>query len=469
MPTPPTGTGATATGTGTGTTATGTGATATGTGTTATGTAATGTTATGTAATGTTATGTTATGTAATGTTATGIGNVTATGAPAPVASNDTWTNQGCWQDAATRAIGPDFVPLNTLDECKTYALSKGANVIGLQDGKCYYGKDSDYKKYGSVPAAQCRPNGDPLINNVWTLGAPNPTVPTPTGGPPTAAVQTVTGPELKEDWQCLADFTAPVKRFVNDVGCLTSDGGRTCAYGYCSNPNSKFPVSANPLICGTDHNAKYGKTGYEDPAGWCARINNQLPGKPTSMPAVQVPSTPQPSPQPFVPSYMYVGSGVCRTLDGLYPAFEQKNISEQECYSICQNDQDCMGYAYSKDGQCQLYNTKTATVARTAQEGATIDRGDGSPSWRCNIKNPKVRIPITGATSTLPSTQALPQVQQYQPVQQFQQQPLPGVAPQIAPQGQLPMPRPQVQPMGSLSAQLYNLPVAANCGSHFS
>ena len=380
----------------------------------------------------------------------------------APAAVNDVWTNQGCWQDggpaggqASMRAIGPDMVKVNSLDECKTYAKSKGANVIGLQNSnECYYGKDSDYKKYGNIPAERCNPKGDAWINNVWTLGAPPPVVSTVTPAPltPSPGPAPPSGPELKDDWQCVRDFSAPVKRFGNDVGCLTSDG-RSCLYGYCADPNSKFPADGGkPLICGSDYSSKYGITGYEDPGNWCSKVNAQLPqGRPANMPISQ--PVPQPAPQPFTNPFMMLGEGLCRTNDGLYPAFEQRTISEQECSLICQNDTDCMGYAYARDGNCQLYNTKTATVARTAREGDTIDRPDGTPSWKCNVKVPKVSIPIMGATGKLPGTANIPQVQA----------PMSGLKPG------LPIPRGQVQTIGSLSSQLYNLPVAANCGSYFS
>jgi hypothetical protein len=315
------------------------------------------------------------------------------------------------------RAIGPDVTTANSLAECQAIAKSKGANVMGLQYGnQCFYGKDSDYKKYGKIPEDRCKPNGtkdeNAWINNVWTLGAPAPAPapPNPLVEPPNPLVEPA-GPELKDNWMCIDEFSAPVKRFGNDVGCLSLDG-KTCLYEYCSKPESKFPDNAKSLICGNDHMSKLGVTGYESPNGWCSNVNRVLPGATPSplepAPAV-APANPFSEPQPST-SFTELGTGLCRTSGMEYPAYEQRQVSEQECANACVQDPDCMGYAMSSDGSCQLYNTKGSTVPRTAKIGDTLEKTDGNPSWKCKAKTPKVSI--RGPASVAISNSPLPPMQ---------------------------------------------------------
>jgi hypothetical protein len=75
------------------------------------------------------------------------------------------------------------------------------------------------------------------------------------------------------------------------------------------------------------------------------------------------------------------------------YPSYEQRQISEEECINACQQDTECMGYAMSNDGYCQLYNVKSAKVPRTAKVGDMLEKVDGNPSWKCKVKIPKVAI----------------------------------------------------------------------------
>ena len=220
-------------------------------------------------------------------------------------------------------------------------------------------------------------------------------------------------GPELNDNWMCISEFSAPVKRFGNDVGCLTLDG-KTCMYDYCSKPDSKFPANPQALICGNDYKSKLGVTGYESPDGWCSKVNRVLPGAtpaplPVSAPAVepasQTPSTTAaaaqaaaldqallPAPAPSV-TFTELGTGLCRTSGMEYPAYEQRQIGEPECLNACQQDLDCMGYAMSSDGYCQLYNGKSANVPRSAKVGDMLEKVDGNPSWKCKVKTPKVAI----------------------------------------------------------------------------
>jgi hypothetical protein len=202
----------------------------------------------------------------------------------------------------------------------------------------------------------------------------------------------------------CISEFSAPVKRFGNDVGCLTIDG-KTCLFDYCSKPDSKFPANPQALICGNDHMSKLGVTGYESPDGWCSKVNKVLPGGlPTPLPVTPEPQaqtqtpreTPTPAPAPIpAPSVSFtdLGTGLCRTAGMEYPAYEQRQISEEECINACQQDPDCMGYAMSNDGYCQLYNVKSAKVPRTAKVGDMLEKVDGNPSWKCKVKIPKVAI----------------------------------------------------------------------------
>jgi hypothetical protein len=319
-------------------------------------------------------------------------------------------------------------------------------------------------------------------------------------------------GPELKDNWMCIDEFSAPVKRFGNDVGCLTLDG-KTCLFEYCSKPDGKFPDNAQSLICGNDHMGKLGVTGYESPNGWCSNVNRVLPGAtpspltpavaaPSPVPAApapikyvscpvgyngpdatgkctagwsaacgeecakakcnpskggnwipldynnnpytcqmsRVPVQEQVAPNPFtsdvssappnpltsaVPqpstSFTELGTGLCRTSGMGYPAYEQRNVSEQECANACFQDPDCMGYAMSNDGSCQLYNTKGANIPRSAQLGDTLEKTDGNPSWKCKVKTPKVSI--RGPASLAISNPPLPPMQANNQFEDIQKQ----------------------------------------------
>ena len=133
------------------------------------------------------------------------------------------------------------------------------------------------------------------------------------------------------------------------------------------------------------------------------------------------------------------------------------------------------MGYAMSSDGNCQIYNTKTATVPRTAKNGETLDKTDGNAGWKCKVKMPKVAVNVPFETSTplsgppVAPTLSSPQFQdtrQTRSQPQFQAPPpqLPQYQPQLPQyQPQLPQYQPQqlqFQPnapmVGSLASAVY-------------
>ena len=303
-------------------------------------------------------------------------------------------------------------------------------------------GKNIDLYVKNPPPAAAAAPTPAPA--------APAPPVPAATPpapvapGSPAVPAPAPSGPELKDNWMCIADMSAPVKRFGNDVGCLTLDG-KTCMYGYCNDPNSKFPANPQSLVCGDDYKSKLGFTGYESPETWCSKANRVLPGgKPSNLTA-DAAQLKAPAPPP-APASMFteMGSGICLTSSGTYPAYEQRQISEAECVTLCQDDDDCMGYAISSDGNCQIYNTSTATVPRTAKNGETLDKTDGNAGWKCKVKMPKVAVSVPFETSTpLSGPPVAPTVSspQFQDTRRPQQAQYPPQQPQ---QAQYPPQQPQ-------------------------
>ena len=92
---------------------------------------------------------------------------------PTPVTAE--WSDQECWIDNASRTI-PLSAPssVSTLDECQHYALTQGKNIASMQNGiQCFVGLNDNYKKLGSVSGI-CKPNGDALVNHVYTIGPVN-------------------------------------------------------------------------------------------------------------------------------------------------------------------------------------------------------------------------------------------------------------------------------------------------------
>jgi|GEM_PF-2226416 hypothetical protein len=55
---------------------------------------------------------------------------------------------------------------------------------------------------------------------------------------------------------------------YIGDNPACASYNGRDCLWG--QSPNQINFGQVHPLICGADHRAKWGVTGYEDPNHWC-------------------------------------------------------------------------------------------------------------------------------------------------------------------------------------------------------
>ncbi len=111
----------------------------------------------------------------------------------------------------------------------------------------------------------------------------------------PVAAAQAQT--QTQYDWKCIGDIKAPMTRINGEVACL-SYNNRDCEWDACK--NGKLTISATrepkPLLCGADHKAKHGSTGYDNPEHWCSKVNN-------AMPIPQVPVAPPASPSPVSPA----------------------------------------------------------------------------------------------------------------------------------------------------------------------
>lgn len=187
---------------------------------------------------------------------------------------------------------------------------------------------------------------------------------------------------KLDDDWHCLPGYSVPVKRINNEVSCLSKDG-KTCAWGFC-NKKKIIPVNANSTAL----------TCKDYKVNWCNEVNKILP--------LDFNSNSNSKKSNFkgkirgYNSFIDGGLGLCQTVNNTQPSWEQKTIHEDECAKICLKEKDCMGYSYSIDGRCQLYNTKTSKKhgsLHSVNYGDTLSKGNTNPSWKCKIKIPKVAV----------------------------------------------------------------------------
>ncbi len=87
------------------------------------------------------------------------------------------------------------------------------------------------------------------------------------------ASVVTIAaGPALAQRWQT-ANFPAPnagvlVYTFIGGNPACASYNGRDCLWGQAANQIRFNQV--RPLVCGANHRAQWGVTGYEDRRHWC-------------------------------------------------------------------------------------------------------------------------------------------------------------------------------------------------------
>ena len=58
------------------------------------------------------------------------------------------------------------------------------------------------------------------------------------------------------------------VYRIIGGNPACASYDGRNCLWG--KTEAKLISIKFKPLVCGADHRAKYGVTGYEDPKHWC-------------------------------------------------------------------------------------------------------------------------------------------------------------------------------------------------------
>jgi hypothetical protein len=75
-----------------------------------------------------------------------------------------------------------------------------------------------------------------------------------------------------QQGWQT-GNFPAPnggllVFRIIGGNPACASYNGRDCLWG--QDRNQIHFDRVQPLVCGADHRAKWGVTGYEDPRHWC-------------------------------------------------------------------------------------------------------------------------------------------------------------------------------------------------------
>lgn len=76
--------------------------------------------------------------------------------------------------------------------------------------------------------------------------------------------------------WICLDNISAPVRQNTSgDIECM-SQNGKDCMWksstkNECSALLQNTPENIQPLACGEMHKEKYGVTGYDDAAHWCA------------------------------------------------------------------------------------------------------------------------------------------------------------------------------------------------------
>jgi hypothetical protein len=97
------------------------------------------------------------------------------------------------------------------------------------------------------------------------------------------ALVVLITGavPAIAEtsSWET-RNFPAPnggflVYRIVNGNPECASYDGRNCLWGQAMN-KIRFD-EVRPLVCGADHRAKWGVTGYDDPRHWCSLVRPHI------------------------------------------------------------------------------------------------------------------------------------------------------------------------------------------------
>jgi hypothetical protein len=191
---------------------------------------------------------------------------------------------------------------------------------------------------------------------------------------------------KLKDNWQCIPGHSVPVKRINNEVACLSNDG-KTCLWGFCDDKQILIPLNARYVTC-KDYTF----------SNLCSENNKILhldvsTGSVNSKSKSNTKSNSKSNIRGYN-SYIDGGIGLCQTINNTQPSWEQKTIHEDECAHICTKDRDCMGYSYSIDGKCQMYNTKSSVKSgalHTINYGDVLSKGNTNPSWKCKIKTPKV------------------------------------------------------------------------------
>lgn len=202
---------------------------------------------------------------------------------------------------------------------------------------------------------------------------------------------------KLKDNWQCLPDYSFPVKRIDNKIACMSTDG-LNCLWGFCSS-HKTYPEIIRPYIC-TEGN-------YKNPSDWCSRVDKILSydaGAFTKFTRVTRPDISQPGLKKRKVSqhgYENPKKGLCISTSKSKTTASSLdyNISKSECRFKCTGDKACMGYSYSFTGNCQIYNAKGQYS--TLKKGETLNNGNGDKTWQCYIKRPKVKV-LKGLTNNL-------------------------------------------------------------------
>lgn len=78
-------------------------------------------------------------------------------------------------------------------------------------------------------------------------------------------------------NWECVPGYSSPMRLDINkDVQCM-SYNTRDCIWGGNCIYTKNIVDNIKPLTCGTDHNSKWGGTGYDNRYHWCYIARNYL------------------------------------------------------------------------------------------------------------------------------------------------------------------------------------------------